>query len=150
MTNLRPKFWETVPLSKMTTPEWEALCDGCGKCCLQKLEYEDTGEVEYTRIACKLLDGESCRCAKYETRHQYVPDCVRLSPKTLPKIAYWLPKTCAYKLLHEGYELPLWHPLITGDPDSVHKAGVSVQGWTIPEFEVPEDDWDQYTIEEEL
>ena len=96
MTDLRPKFWETVPLSRMTTPEWEALCDGCGKCCLQKLEYEDTGEVEYTRIACKLLDGESCRCAKYETRHQYVPDCVRLSPKTLPKIAYWLPKTCAF------------------------------------------------------
>ena len=150
MTQMRPKFWETVPLRKMTTPEWEALCDGCGKCCLQKLEYEDTGEVEYTRVACKLLDGESCRCAKYEIRHQFVPDCVRLSPKTLPKIAYWLPKTCAYKLLHEGQPLYDWHPLISGDPETVHSSGVSVRGWTIPEFEVPEDDWDQYTIEEEL
>ena len=144
----RPKFWETVPLKNMNQTEWEALCDGCGKCCLNKIEYEDTGEIAYTRIACRLLDGESCRCAQYPIRHQFVPDCVRLSPKTLPKIAYWMPRTCAYRLLHEGKQLYSWHPLITGDPQSVHDAGASVQGWTIPEFEVPEEDWEDHIIEE--
>ncbi|MEO8243713.1 MAG: YcgN family cysteine cluster protein [bacterium] len=145
---LRDRFWETVPLTKMTVPEWEALCDGCGKCCLNKLEYEDSGEVEFTSIACKLLDGTSCRCAKYETRHQYVPECVRLTPKTLPKVAYWMPRTCAYRRLFQGDDLPDWHPLLTDDPESTHRSGNSVRGWTTPEFEVPEEDWDQYVIEE--
>jgi uncharacterized cysteine cluster protein YcgN (CxxCxxCC family) len=144
---LRPRFWETIPLTKMTAPEWEALCDGCGKCCLNKLEYEDTGEVEYTRVACKLLDGDTCRCLHYETRRKYVPECVVLSPKTLPKIAYWMPQTCAYRLLHEGKQIPDWHPLNTGDPDSTHKAGESVRGWTVSENDIPEDDWDDYLIE---
>ncbi len=148
MTALRPRFWETVPLKAMTPAEWEALCDGCGKCCLNKLEYDDTGEVEFTRIACRLLDGETCRCSKYETRRDFVPDCVQLTPKSLPKVAYWLPRTCAYRLLHEGKSLHDWHYLISGDPEAVHLAGVSVKGWTIPETEVPEDDWDNYTIEE--
>lgn len=148
MTPLRPRFWETVPLKAMTPAEWEALCDGCGKCCLNKLEYDDTGEVEFTRIACRLLDGETCRCSKYETRRDFVPDCVQLTPKSLPKVAYWLPRTCAYRLLHEGKSLHDWHYLISGDPEAVHLAGVSVKGWTIPETEVPEDDWDEYTIEE--
>lgn len=148
MTALRPRFWETVPLKAMTPAEWEALCDGCGKCCLNKLEYDDTGEVEFTRIACRLLDGETCRCSKYETRRDFVPDCVQLTPKSLPKVAYWLPRTCAYRLLHEGKSLHDWHYLISGDPEAVHLAGVSVKGWTIPETEVPEDDWDDYTIEE--
>ncbi|MEY4780271.1 MAG: hypothetical protein RLZZ607_1584 [Pseudomonadota bacterium] len=147
MTDLRPKFW-TLPLAKLTPTEWEALCDGCGKCCLNKLEYEDTGEVEFTRVACKLLDGQTCRCTKYETRHQYVPECVRLSPKTLPKIAYWMPRTCAYRLLFEGKPLPEWHPLITGDPESPHDEGISVRGWTVSEVEVPEDVWDEYLIDE--
>ena len=148
MTPLRPKFWETVPLTKMTTPEWEALCDGCGKCCLNKLEYEDTGEVEFTRVACKLLDGETCRCMSYPTRHQFVPGCVRLSPKTLPKVAYWMPQTCAYRLLFQNKPLPDWHPLLTGDPESTHASGNSVRGWTVSELTVPEEDWDDYTIEE--
>ena len=148
MAQLRDRYWETVPLKKMTAPEWEALCDGCGKCCLNKIEYEDTGEVEFTRVACRLLDGTTCRCMSYDNRHQFVPECVRLSPKTLPKVAYWLPKTCAYKLLHDGNPLPAWHPLITGDPESTHLAGMSVQGWTVPEFQVDEEDWDNYVIEE--
>jgi uncharacterized cysteine cluster protein YcgN (CxxCxxCC family) len=148
MTTLRPRFWETVPLAQMTPAEWEALCDGCGKCCLNKLEYDDTGEVEFTRIACRLLDGETCRCSKYETRRDYVPDCVQLTPASLPKVAYWLPRTCAYRLLHEGKSLHDWHYLISGDVEAVHLAGISVKGWTIPETEVPEDDWDNYTIEE--
>lgn len=146
--SLRPRFWDTIPLDKLTPTEWEALCDGCGKCCLNKIEYEDTGEVDYTRIACRLLDGDTCRCTQYPIRHQFVPDCVRLTPATLPKIAYWMPKTCAYRLRFEGKPLPDWHPLETGDPDSVHKARASVRGWTVPEFEVDEDDWDDYIIPE--
>ena len=148
MTPLRPRFWETVPLRQMTLPEWEALCDGCGKCCLQKLEYDDTGEVAFTRVACRLLDGDSCQCTNYPNRKQYVPECVVLTPKTLPKIAYWLPQTCAYRLLHEGKNLLEWHPLISGNPESVHDAGMSVRGWTIPEYEVDEDDWEDYIIDE--
>lgn len=148
MEKLRPRYWETVPLAKMTPAEWEALCDGCGKCCLNKIEYEDTGEVEYTRVACKLLDGETCRCTQYSIRREFVPDCVQISPKSLPKIAYWMPRTCAYRLLYEGASLPEWHPLLTGDPESTHQAGMSVRGWTVPEFEVDEDDWEDYVIEE--
>ncbi|MCL7464331.1 YcgN family cysteine cluster protein [Phaeovulum sp. NW3] len=147
MTKLRPNFW-TLPLDRLTPPEWEALCDGCGKCCLNKIEYEDTGEVEFTRVACRLLDGETCRCTQYEIRHQFVPDCVRLTPANIAQIAYWMPRTCAYRLRFEGKPLEDWHPLISGDPESIHRAGMSVRGWTVPEFEVTEDDWDDYIIED--
>lgn len=148
MSKLRPRFWETVPLNRMTPEEWERLCDGCGKCCLNKLEFEDTGEVAFTRIACRLLDGESCRCTQYPIRRQFVPDCVVLTPKTLPKVAYWMPSSCAYKLLYHGKSLPDWHPLLTGDPESTHRSGNSVRGWTVPEYEVEEDDWEDYIIED--
>lgn len=148
MTQLRPQFWETISLQKMTGPEWEALCDGCGKCCLNKIEYEDTGEVEYTRVACRLLNGDTCQCGNYANRHHYVPECVRLNPKTLAKVAYWLPKTCAYRLLHNGNPIPEWHPLKTGDPESTHRSGNSVRGWTVSEAVVDEDDWDDFVIEE--
>ncbi|MGR3466787.1 MAG: YcgN family cysteine cluster protein [Shimia sp.] len=144
---MRDRYWETVPLDKMTDAEWEALCDGCGRCCLNKLEDEETGEVALTRIACRLLDGETCRCAQYDIRHHFVPECIRMTPATIPLHAYWLPTTCAYKRLHEGKGLPNWHPLLTGDPESVHDAGVSVQGWTIPEFEVPEEEWEEHLVE---
>ncbi len=142
----RPRFWETVPLRSMTGTEWEMLCDGCGKCCLNKLEFEDTGELEFTRIACRLLDGETCRCKHYETRHRFVPECVSLTPEKLPDVAWWLPRTCAYRLLHEGQPLEPWHPLLTGDPESTHRADISVRGWTIPETEVDEEDWEDYTL----
>jgi uncharacterized protein len=145
---MRPKFWETVPLQKLTPQEWEALCDGCGKCCLNKLEFEDTGEVAFTRVACRLLDGDTCQCTNYPERKKFVPECVVLTPKTLPKVAYWLPRTCAYRLLHEKKPLEDWHPLVSGDPMSVHKAGISVRGWTIPEYEVDEDDWEDHIIDE--
>ena len=145
---MRPRFWEAIPLNKLTPQEWEALCDGCGKCCLNKLEFEDTGEVAFTRVACRLLDGETCQCSNYANRKQFVPECVVLTPKTLPKVAYWLPRTCAYRLLHEGKPLEDWHPLMSGRPDSVHEAGMSVKGWTIPEFEVDEDDWEDHIIDE--
>ena len=147
MTKLRPEFWK-LPLRALTPPEWEALCDGCGKCCLNKLEYEDTGEVAFTRVACRLLDGESCRCMQYDTRHQFVPECVRLTPKSIADIAYWMPATCAYRLRFEGKPLEDWHYLISGDRNSIHEAGVSVRGWTVPEFEVREEEWEDYIIED--
>ncbi|MEE4346689.1 MAG: YcgN family cysteine cluster protein [Paracoccaceae bacterium] len=145
---LRPRFWEKYPIDRLTQAEWEALCDGCGKCCLNKLEDEESGEVALTRVACRLLDDSTCRCGQYATRHQFVPECIVLSPKNMDKNVYWMPETCAYKLLWQGKKLYDWHPLISGDPQSVHDAGVSVQGITIPEFEVPEDDWEDYIIEE--
>jgi len=145
---LRPRFWETIPLDRMTPAEWEALCDGCGKCCLNKIEFEDDGEVAFTRIACRLLDGDTCRCTHYQTRRQFVPECIQISPASLPNIAYWLPRTCAYLLLYQGKPLYHWHPLISGDANSVHDAGVSVQGWTVPETEVEEADWEDHIIEE--
>ncbi len=145
---LAPKFWERKPLQKMNDQEWEALCDGCGKCCLNKLEDPDTGEVALTRIACRLLDNETCRCAQYDTRHQFVPECIRMTPATIEQHAYWLPTTCAYRLLWEGKKLLDWHPLISGTPDSVHNVGVSVKGWTLPEFEIPEEEWEDHIIED--
>jgi len=147
MTELRPEFW-TLPLAKLTPAEWEALCDGCGRCCLNKLEYEDTGELEFTRVACRLLDDETCRCTRYETRHQYVPECVLLTPKSIRKIAYWMPATCAYRLRFEGKPLEPWHYLVSGSHETVHEAGVSVRGRTVSETEVPEELWDQFIIEE--
>ncbi|KUJ73396.1 hypothetical protein AVO45_15035 [Ruegeria marisrubri] len=145
---LAPRFWERKPLSKLTEQEWEALCDGCGKCCLNKLEDEDTGVVELTCVACRLLDDETCRCTQYEIRHQFVPECIVLKPDNLDTHAYWMPQTCAYRLLWEGKPLFDWHPLISGTPDSVHEAGVSARGRTVSEFETPEEEWEDYIIEE--
>lgn len=148
MSDLRPEFWVSVPLEDMTRPEWEALCDGCGKCCLNKIEDVDTGDVELTRIACKLLDGETCQCKKYATRHQYVPECIVMTPKTLEDNMYWLPQTCAYRLIYEGRDLYHWHPLISGETSSVHAAGVSMAGRTVSETDVPDEAWDDHIIEE--
>ena len=146
---LANRFWERKPLKKMSQAEWEALCDGCGKCCLNKLEDEDSGEVALTRVACRLLDDDTCRCAHYDNRHQFVPDCIVLRPDNLDTHAYWMPDTCAYRLLWQGNPLPDWHPLISGTPDSVHQAGISVRGITVSEFDIPQDDWEEYIIEEQ-
>lgn len=146
----RAKFWERKKLAEMSRDEWEALCDGCGKCCLNKLEDEETGEVALTRVACRLLDDTTCRCAHYETRHQFVPDCIVLTPKNLPDNLYWMPQTCAYKRLHNGDGLPDWHPLVTGRADSVHDAGVSMQNRTYSEFDVADEDWEDHIIEEPI
>jgi uncharacterized cysteine cluster protein YcgN (CxxCxxCC family) len=147
-SGLRPRFWEKVPLNRMTRREWEALCDGCGKCCLNKLEDEDTGEFVLTRVACRLLDGETCRCTQYDIRHQFVPECIVLRPDNLDRHMYWIPATCAYRLIHEGRPLFDWHPLISGDARTVHEAGVSASGWTVPEFEVDDEDWEDHVVEE--
>ena len=128
------RFWETTPLDAMTPEQWESLCDGCAKCCLEKLEDEDTRRIAYTNVACKLLDRESCRCIDYAQRSRVVSDCVTLTPALL-KDPYWLPATCAYRLVAESRPLPDWHPLNSGDPASVGEAGQSVYGRVIGEDE---------------
>lgn len=133
-------FWEEKSLSEMTEAEWESLCDGCGKCCVIKLEDVDTGEIHYTDIGCKLLDGQTCRCSNYAMRKSMVPDCVILKPERLDDLP-WMPSSCAYRLLHEGRPLPKWHPLMTGDPASTIKAGQSVSGQIFPEGDIAEDDY---------
>jgi uncharacterized cysteine cluster protein YcgN (CxxCxxCC family) len=125
-TPTRP-FWETKTLAEMTEAEWESLCDGCGQCCLHKLEDADTGEFYITDYACRLLDCETGRCRDYANRFAHVPDCVQLSPKTVLETA-WLPETCAYRLIADGQPLAWWHPLVSGDPDTVRQAGLSVAG----------------------
>ena len=126
------RYWETKTLREMSRSEWEGLCDGCGKCCVHKLEDEETGELLPTNVACRLLDRHTGRCTDYRNRRAYVPECVRLTPERLETLD-WLPSTCAYLLLHRGEPLPEWHPLVSGDPESVHKAGQSVRGWTVSE-----------------
>ena len=146
-TNLRPKFWETIDLVDMTRDEWEALCDGCGKCCLLKLEDDDGGDVHYTNIACRLFDDKTCRCGNYALRKQLVAGCVVLTPENIERNAHWMPSTCAYRIIEEGNTLPDWHPLISGDPQSVMMAGISMHGITIAEYEVNEDDLEDHIIE---
>ncbi len=123
---LAEKYWQNKGLAEMSPQEWEALCDGCARCCLVKLEDEDTGKIHYTDVGCTLLNGGTCRCNDYPNRANRVPDCVTLTPEAV-KSLNWLPTTCAYRLLADGKDLPDWHPLVSGDPESVHRAGISVQ-----------------------
>ncbi|PSF04835.1 YcgN family cysteine cluster protein [Marinobacter fuscus] len=138
-------FWQRKRLGEMTPQEWESLCDGCGKCCLHKLEDEDTGEVYHTELACRYLDTDSCRCTDYQQRLKNVPGCTVLSAETV-HLYSWLPWTCAYRTLAEGRPLSSWHPLLSGDPDSVHAAGESVRGKAVSEDTVPEEDWEEHII----
>ena len=140
MTDHKDRFWETTPLAEMTKDQWEALCDGCGKCCVIKLEDVDDGTIYYTDIGCKLLDPNTCRCQNYPKRKKIVPDCVILTPDNLDALP-WMPSSCAYRLLHESKPLPHWHPLETGDPESTHKAGQSVAGKIFIEGDIAEDDY---------
>ncbi|MBT8087426.1 MAG: YcgN family cysteine cluster protein [Gammaproteobacteria bacterium] len=133
------QFWKRKSLAELNQAEWESLCDGCALCCMHKLEDEDTGEIFYTDIACRLLDVKTCRCTDYAARAKRVADCLVLSADT-PEAFRWLPESCAYRRLADGKDLPEWHPLITGDPDSVHEAGISMLGRAVPEKDV--DDWD--------
>lgn len=142
MSTRRP-FWEYKSLNEMTVAEWESLCDGCGLCCLIRFEDEDTGDITPTRVSCKLFDPDKCSCSNYANRRKYVPDCIKLTPYNIDDLM-WMPKSCAYRRLHEGKTLPQWHPLITGDPESTHKAGVSIRGQTVSEetLNEPEDAMD--------
>ena len=121
------QFWQTKTMQEMTPKEWESLCDGCARCCVYKTEDEETEEIEYSNIACPLLDLESCKCSKYATRQQHEPECATITPENANQLATWLPETCAYRLLTEGQDLPSWHPLITGDIESTKNAGMSVR-----------------------
>ncbi len=130
-------FWKTKKMSQMTQAEWESLCDGCGKCCLNKLIDTDTNELFFTNVACKLLDTKSCQCTRYQERSKLVKDCVRLTPRNVRKIR-WLPDTCAYRLVAEGKDLYGWHHLVSGDRNAVHRAGISGRGRVISETEAGE------------
>ncbi len=137
-------FWRAKTLEEMTHEEWESLCDGCGRCCLVKLE-DDDGEVHYTDIACRLFDCATCRCADYPNRRKRVKECVVLTPETVRESASWMPKTCAYRLLAEGGDLPAWHPLVSGDPQGPAKAGILVRN-AISERLVKRRDWERHIL----
>lgn len=132
MGEVTERFWEDLPLDRLDRAQWEALCDGCGKCCVHKLEDEETGALMATNVACRLLDRRMGRCSDYKHRHAYVAECVRLTPRKVAELD-WLPTTCAYRLRGEGLPLPDWHYLVSGDPEAVHTAGESTRGWTISE-----------------
>lgn len=142
---LRERFWERHTLQELTPAEWEALCDGCGRCCLHKLEYEDSGDIDYTRVSCRLLDLSTAQCSDYPNRRRQVPDCVQLRPDNLAGIN-WLPASCAYRRLQEGRGLARWHPLLSGTPQSVVNAGISVIGRVLPETVVAEEDIEEHVI----
>jgi uncharacterized protein len=128
------RFWDTVPLDQLDRAQWEALCDGCGKCCLHKLEDDETGKIYPTNVACRLLDRRTALCSDYRNRLAHVPDCIRLTPAKVASMD-WLPSSCSYVLRALGKPLPAWHHLNTGDRESVHEAGASVRGWTISEVD---------------
>lgn len=127
-----PPFWKRKSLAAMTRTEWESLCDGCGRCCLHKIRDEETERVHFTNVACRMLDPQGCGCRDYANRRDHVPDCVQLKAKMVPELD-WLPPTCAYQLIAQGQDLPDWHPLVSGDPESVHRAGISVRDRVISE-----------------
>jgi uncharacterized cysteine cluster protein YcgN (CxxCxxCC family) len=139
-------FWQRKKLHEMSQTEWESLCDGCGKCCLQKLEDEDDGMVYYTSVICRYMTDD-CKCSEYQNRHELVPNCVWLKPSDVENF-FWLPATCAYRILAEGRDLPAWHPLVCGDPDIIHAVNISVQHMDlVKDNELPEEDWQDYVID---
>ena len=142
---LRPEFWKHYSLAEMTQNEWEAVCDGCGLCCLVKLEDEDTHEVCYTKVSCKLLDCKSAQCSDSPNRKTHVPDCIQLTHESLQDIG-WLPSTCGYRRLNEGKKLPSWHYLNTGTRESVIRAKKSAAGRCISESDIDENDIDDYIV----
>lgn len=146
MSSSDKPFWQRKTLADMTPAEWESLCDGCARCCLRKLEDADTGEIHYTDVACRLLDTSSCRCRRYVDRQQIVTDCESLTPASAATCS-WLPRTCAYRLLAEGKPLQWWHPLVSGDPETVHRAGISVRGRATSETRVPDSELEDRIVE---
>lgn len=140
-------FWESKRLSEMTDEEWESLCDGCGRCCLYKFQDEDSDEMFFTNVSCALFDAKTCRCSSYEKRFEAVPECADIRKFTRREYQ-WLPERCAYRLLFEGKKLKPWHPLVSGDSESVHRVGVSMQGRVISEADANMDNLEGYIVEE--
>ncbi len=141
------EFWKTTPLEEMSREQWESLCDGCGRCCVRKILFEDTDELVYTRVACRYLDVRTCRCTAYERRSSVSPDCLVLTPANLPSCLHLLPDTCAYRLVAQGRDLAPWHPLVSGDPDTIHRAGVSVRGKVLNEDDIEGADLEEHIID---
>ena len=138
-------FWKTKKLDEMSRAEWESLCDGCARCCMVKLEEEETAELFLTRLSCKMLDTGSCRCSDYPNRFKKMHDCVEITPEKIAEIA-WLPETCGYRVVKEGRDLAWWHPLVSGSPETVHEAGISVKGWALNEAKVKEANYHRYIV----
>lgn len=145
MIDIDQPFWRRKALDQLSPKEWESLCDGCGQCCLLKLEDEETNELYHTRLSCRLLDIGSCRCTDYENRHEVVLDCAQITPESVVDLD-WLPGSCAYRLVAEGRDLYWWHPLVSGDENSVHEAGVSIRDWACSETGVPKSKIDRFVI----
>ncbi|MCH9806597.1 MAG: YcgN family cysteine cluster protein [Alphaproteobacteria bacterium] len=145
--NSNQPFWEAKSLAEMTQSEWESICDGCGRCCLLKLEDEDTGDIYLTGLACKQLDLGNCRCKDYPRRHELVSDCLSIDTQAVANLS-WLPATCGYRRLFEGRGLAWWHPLVSGSPETVHEAGISVRNWARPETPAAFNDLERYIIED--
>ena len=144
--NANAPFWRNKSLAEMSRTEWESLCDGCGRCCLNKLEEEGTDRTFYTSVGCRLLDDQTCRCKDYKNRSKLVSDCVQLTSRNINRIS-WLPPTCGYRIVAEGRDLYWWHPLVSGDPDTVHQAGVSVRGRVADsEVNVPDSELENYLV----
>lgn len=144
MAGERP-FWERKALAQMSEGEWESLCDGCAKCCLHKLEDDQSGEILYTRVACRYLDQEKCRCTVYEERKRLVPECIKLEPGNFDDLS-WMPSTCAYRLVNEGRPLPLWHPLIAGNRRAIVAAGHTVTGKVLSEEYVHDEGYEEHVV----
>ena len=145
-TDERP-FWQAKTLDEMSPTEWESLCDGCGRCCLNKIEDIDTGRVHLTKVACRLLDLRSCQCRDYPNRKALVPDCIQISPAQVRSLS-WLPETCGYRRIEEGRDLDWWHPLVSGSMDTVHEAGISLRGWAKSERRIKPENFERYLIED--
>jgi uncharacterized cysteine cluster protein YcgN (CxxCxxCC family) len=141
-------FWKIKPLSEMTRAEWESLCDGCAQCCIIKFEDEDTGRIYHTNVVCELLDIYHCACTRYAERSTLVPTCLTLNPELVKELS-WMPPTCAYRLLAEGKDLPDWHPLVSGDKNSVHRSGNSVRAKVVSARDIDEEDLPDYVVDED-
>ena len=145
LDNAEVPFWKVKTLDEMSKTEWESLCDGCARCCMVKLEDEDSGEISLTRLACALLDVKTCRCSNYENRFALMPDCLSIDLEKVRQLS-WLPSTCAYRVIEEGRDLAWWHPLVSGTPDTVHQAGISVKSFAMSEKRVKEQNYARYII----
>ncbi|PHS17522.1 MAG: hypothetical protein COA86_09525 [Kangiella sp.] len=146
--NKQDRFWETIPFDQLDQKQWESLCDGCGQCCAHKLQDDETEEVFLTNVVCQYLDHQTCHCSVYENRHQYVPDCIKITPENA-KTLNWIPETCAYRLVANGKPLPEWHPLVVGDRASTKQANMTILNKVISEEDVEMDDLEDYLVEDD-